>query len=722
MSQTGKLKSSQCLHVPQIGPVSWDSIKKAQKNEICDTCEIRAPYLWRCLIGTCSYIGCGESIRDHSSLHAQLDNHCLAINLATLRIWCYLCEAEVYKDRNTPTFIIPERLASDDDDNGMDSFTTDNSPQHSAFGGDDTESDGEDSHHGKPKGLTGLQNLGNTCYLNAALQALSNCPPLTRYFLDCPGFIHSDKSPMLSKNYMKLMNEIWHRKRPSFLVPSGIVSGIKLVHPMFRGYSQQDTQEFLRCFMDQLHEELKQPIIEENDDMEVEHHSSLPVQADRQFSLDTSSTSSQSDCDYETCDSALGSEREANLSSDENSDINDLSRKNKTGSHGNLTNTFSKMEDGSDVSNRPSYLKEKKDSINMSKKVCDNISTCSEDQRSESGDYVDAESEPLRPPRRGLRTLSGSVERDQMKYSSSQSADLNQSAGQGTKRTVQYQSVISDIFDGNLSSSVQCLTCERVSTTKETFQDLSLPIPSKDHVHMLHSSTHNPGQKGGSCSEVHQGWIQWMVEWMRSWFLGPMITLQDCLAAFFSADELKGDNMYSCEKCKKLRNGLKYSKVLQLPEILCIHLKRFRHEFYSSKISTYVSFPLTNLDMKPYLHKDHTSTVTAYDLVAVICHHGTAGGGHYTAYCQNVLSEQWYEFDDQYVTEVDVSQVINCEAYVLFYRKQNDHMNTVRQEAMHLMNKGELYISVTVAMSVSHCLPGLDCSCVYITLSTRTRL
>ena len=49
--------------------------------------------------------------------------------------------------------------------------------------------------------------------------------------------------------------------------------------------------------------------------------------------------------------------------------------------------------------------------------------------------------------------------------------------------------------------------------------------------------------------------------------MGPVINLQDCLAAFFSADELKGDNMYSCEKCKKLRNGVKFSKVLKLPEV-----------------------------------------------------------------------------------------------------------------------------------------------------------
>lgn len=112
----------------------------------------------------------------------------------------------------------------------------------------------------------------------------------------------------------------------------------------------------------------------------------------------------------------------------------------------------------------------------------------------------------------------------------------------------------------------------------------------------------------------------------------------------------------------RLRNGIKYSKVLYLPDvsklftvksqtfnlavefpnssfrwfhlklwtvlqILCIHLKRFRHEvMFSSKINSYVSFPLEGLDMQPFLHKDCPSTVSTYDLVAVICHHGTAGG------------------------------------------------------------------------------------------------
>lgn len=46
---------------------------------------------------------------------------------------------------------------------------------------------------------------------------------------------------------------------------------------------------------------------------------------------------------------------------------------------------------------------------------------------------------------------------------------------------------------------------------------------------------------------------------------------------------------------------------------------------YSFKVSSHVSFPLEGLDLRPFLAKECTSQVTTYDLLSVICHHGTAG-------------------------------------------------------------------------------------------------
>lgn len=71
---------------------------------------------------------------------------------------------------------------------------------------------------------------------------------------------------------------------------------------------------------------------------------------------------------------------------------------------------------------------------------------------------------------------------------------------------------------------------------------------------------------------------------------------------------------------------------------------------------------------------------------AVICHHGTVGSGHYICYAKHHTSEKWYEYDDQLVTCVSAETVQNCEAYVLFYRKNNSQMSIIRSQAMELAN------------------------------------
>ncbi len=88
-----------------------------------------------------------------------------------------------------------------------------------------------------------------------------------------------------------------------------------------------------------------------------------------------------------------------------------------------------------------------------------------------------------------------------------------------------------------------------------SFQDLSLPIPTPDTLAAMRSSQQVAQQQqqdrqDGSAEGGGGGWLWWMWSWISGWFYGPNITLIDCLSYFFSADELKGDNMYSCDRCK----------------------------------------------------------------------------------------------------------------------------------------------------------------------------
>uniref|UniRef100_A0A3Q4GT02 Ubiquitin carboxyl-terminal hydrolase n=1 Tax=Neolamprologus brichardi TaxID=32507 RepID=A0A3Q4GT02_NEOBR len=680
-----------CPHLDSIGEVTKEDLLQKSKGT-CQSCGAGGPNLWACLQNDCPYVGCGESYSDHSTLHAQAKKHNLTVNLTTFRIWCYVCEREVFLEHRPALETSPQTVGH----------------PLKAVPIAVAEEEGSESEEDelKPRGLTGMKNIGNSCYMNAALQALSNCPPLTQFFLDCGGLVRTDKKPALCKSYQKLISELWHKKRPSYVVPTSLSHGIKLVNPMFRGYAQQDTQEFLRCLMDQLHEELKEPLSEcsvgcDGSDGEDRRDGDRSPSEDEFLSCDSGSSSDRGegggvgDSELLIQDECDGIRSPAVISEKER-----LKERRLPGSP--LRGGSQEMDEDADVDTAvdegaPERRAEDEEEPAASPNTePDNEASMTQPQSTPCS--------PVRTLQELHPKLSSSPPRSSPLRSSGpaysfKKAQLLLSARK--KKQSHYRSVISDIFDGSILSLVQCLTCDRVSTTVETFQDLSLPIPGKEDLAKLHSSIHqNLPVKTGVCPDTYgsQGWISYIMDSIRrfvvscipSWFWGPMVTLEDCLAAFFAADELKGDNMYSCERCKKLRNGVKYCKVLRLPEILCIHLKRFRHEvMYSFKISSHVSFPLEGLDMRPFLAKESPSQVTTYDLLSVICHHGTAGSGHYIAYCQNVINGQWYEFDDQYVTEVHETVVQNAEAYVLFYRKSSEEAVRERQKVVALANMKE---------------------------------
>nr|XP_031533511.1 ubiquitin carboxyl-terminal hydrolase 20 [Vicugna pacos] len=692
-----------CPHLDSIGEVTKEDLLLKSKGT-CQSCGVAGPNLWACLQVACPYVGCGESYADHSTIHAQVKKHNLTVNLTTFRVWCYACEKEVF---------LEQRLAAHPP-GPPPKFSEQDSPPPShplkavpIAVADEGESESEDDDL-KPRGLTGMKNLGNSCYMNAALQALSNCPPLTQFFLECGGLVRTDKKPALCKSYQKLVSEVWHRKRPSYVVPTSLSHGIKLVNPMFRGYAQQDTQEFLRCLMDQLHEELKEPVVaavalteardSDSSDTDEKREGDRSPSEDEFLSCDSSSDRGEGEAQGR---GRGGSQAEAELLMAEEAGraISEKERmKDRKFSWGQQRTNSEQVDEDADVDTAMAALDQLSPETQPPSPRSHGPPLPPEPDNEA---HMRSASRPCSPVHHheGHAKLPSSPPRaSPVRMGPSYVLKKAQvpSAGSRRRKEQRYRSVISDIFDGSILSLVQCLTCDRVSTTVETFQDLSLPIPGKEDLAKLHSAIYqNVPAKPGTCGDTYaaQGWLAFIVEYIRrfvvsctpSWFWGPVVTLEDCLAAFFAADELKGDNMYSCERCKKLRNGVKYCKVLRLPEILCIHLKRFRHEvMYSFKISSHVSFPLEGLDLRPFLAKECTSQITTYDLLSVICHHGTAGSGHYIAYCQNVINGQWYEFDDQYVTEVHETVVQNAEAYVLFYRKSSEEAMRERQQVVSL--------------------------------------
>jgi ubiquitin C-terminal hydrolase len=123
------------------------------------------------------------------------------------------------------------------------------------------------------KGLTGLSNLGNTCFMNSALQCLSHTSPLTEYCLTSRHFMELNvDNPLgykgvIARRYGDLVRQLYAGRRS--VAPLKLRSAIQELAPLFAGNQQHDAQELLAFVLDGLHEDLnrvtEKPYVERKD-------------------------------------------------------------------------------------------------------------------------------------------------------------------------------------------------------------------------------------------------------------------------------------------------------------------------------------------------------------------------------------------------------------------------------------------------------------------------
>nr|XP_035113229.1 ubiquitin carboxyl-terminal hydrolase 44 [Callithrix jacchus]XP_035113230.1 ubiquitin carboxyl-terminal hydrolase 44 [Callithrix jacchus]XP_054094729.1 ubiquitin carboxyl-terminal hydrolase 44 [Callithrix jacchus]XP_054094730.1 ubiquitin carboxyl-terminal hydrolase 44 [Callithrix jacchus]XP_054094731.1 ubiquitin carboxyl-terminal hydrolase 44 [Callithrix jacchus]XP_054094732.1 ubiquitin carboxyl-terminal hydrolase 44 [Callithrix jacchus]XP_054094733.1 ubiquitin carboxyl-terminal hydrolase len=234
----------------------------------------------------------------------------------------------------------------------------------------------------------------------------------------------------------------------------------------------------------------------------------------------------------------------------------------------------------------------------------------------------------------------------------------------------QVLNVVNNIFHGQLLSQVTCLACDNKSNTIEPFWDLSLEFPERYQ-----------------CS-------------------GKDTASQPCLvtemlAKFTETEALEG-KIYVCDQCNSKRRRFsskpvvlteaqKQLMICHLPQVLRLHLKRFRWSGRSNreKIGVHVVFEEI-LNMEPYCCRETLKSLRPecfiYDLSAVVMHHGKGfGSGHYTAYCYNSEGGFWVHCNDSKLSMCTMDEVCKAQAYILFYTQrvaENGHSKLLPPELL----------------------------------------
>ena len=260
----------------------------------CTQCSAKPCELWLCL--KCGHVGCGESANAHGRKHAEKRQHVVAMRTSDGTCFCFECG--VYVSARSSQIASIRKLVVRSKTPLMPEV-----PRMHRSGGGFTHASSNNIDVEKFKGKTGLTNFGNTCFMNAVVQALGSTSDLRNHILKhplppqistilAPGGSASpkkgcDQAPhrnargaaTIAPRSIRLLQNIaapdpkklamptsmyselarlftfmWRPNQHSSGVcePASFFAAVQKVMPYFGGYKQHDAHEFLRHITDRV--------------------------------------------------------------------------------------------------------------------------------------------------------------------------------------------------------------------------------------------------------------------------------------------------------------------------------------------------------------------------------------------------------------------------------------------------------------------------------------
>ncbi|EGR29915.1 ubiquitin carboxyl-terminal hydrolase family protein, putative [Ichthyophthirius multifiliis] len=625
------------------------------------------------------------------------------------------------------------------------------------------------------RGICGLNNLGNTCFMNSALQCMSNTEYLTYYFLK--KYFKNEinlTNPLgtngkLVKQYSQFIKNLWISTENVFQ-PLGIKRAIASLQNMFAGYQQHDSQEFLSFILDGLHEDLnriKQKAFTEQIDSNGEYDNIVSkkswinhLKRNQSIIVDIMQGQFKSkvkcpECGkksvtfdpFLTCTLPIPHQQLKNIDlyyifvnnravscaetfyyqSDKNLKVDDLksyySRKFKVEKERlllfmNQYNGLNQIQDSLLIHEVKKQSKNFKYQLilfelDQAKQNDDDILLFVElsVQKSHNFQYQKKYYKESYYPRpfifnknatskdihlRIFECLKQVIIRSKDMLDEDILQDLQNINQLYLKHIIHYEksqkfyqlNIVSNNTQGynekcNWCHQENCENCQlQINDERNLEQLMQL---NKDSLRkfklecLFFAQSQINHQELKALENPSPEILNQEVLSEQNQQQSEKTTIYDCFNLFQLKEQLGEDNEWYCSNCKKHQRATKKMKIYRSPQILIIHLKRFKNNagimWKGGKLTKIIDFPLENLDITDYvIEKEPPSYYyqnngkLLYNLYGVVNHFGGIGGGHYTAYCLN--EDNWYCFDDSSVNKVNKKDICTEASYILFYKKK----------------------------------------------------